>query len=241
MKADWEFEPKELAKRGAKFCHNPREAVSEWGVIKVGIEDELRSLRAGSHSIFEMHMSRMRLAHFLESFRHSLTKRPEIFDAESLKVLSELERLTLEWVRREAKTKGNRFVDTPCEIWMGAWQDFCNAYESFSRKVEFELAFEKPNKSRQDKHGDIGKGRKLSLNAHMTNLMEKHKESCQSWTVERWQLELTPTWERTPSKGGIHATAIWKWLMSLREETQNTLQEKQTAKDIYNKRRSTRY
>lgn len=87
----------------------------------------------------------------------------------------------------------------------------------------------------------VGKGRKLSLNAHMSNLMEKHKESCQSWSVERWQLELTPTWGKAPSKGGIHGTAIWKWLMSLREETQNTLQEKQTARDKFGKRRPTTF
>ena len=93
----------------------------------------------------------MRLVRLIESFRHSLTKRPEIFDAESLRVLSKLERLTLEWVRRETKTKGNRFVDTPCEEWMKAWQHSCNAYGSFSRKVEFELAYEE---LRRDKPGD---------------------------------------------------------------------------------------
>ena len=189
----------------------------------------------------EMNLARARLVSFMEIFRHAWTKRPKIFDAESGRALSNLESLTTEWVRREMDTKGNRLVDMPCERWMGAWQDFCNAYESFSLKVEFELAFEEQNESRRDIQGDIGKGRKLSLNAHMANLMEKHKETSQSWSVERWQMELTRTWGKAPSKSGIHGTAIWKWLMSLRGETQNTLQEKQTAKDKYGKRRSTAF
>ncbi len=142
MTADFEFEPKELAKRGAKFCHNPREAVSEWDVIKTRFADALCCLRVGSYCVIEMSVSRVRLKRFMESFRQSLKKRPEIFDAESLRVLSKLESLTLEWVRRESKTKGDRFVDTPCERWMGAWQDFCNAYESFSETVEFELKYD---------------------------------------------------------------------------------------------------
>lgn len=86
-----------------------------------------------------------------------------------------------------------------------------------------------------------GAKQKLTLNAHMTHLLEKHKDACQLWSVEQWQLELTPTWGKTPSKGGIHGTNVWKWLMSLREETRNALQEKQTMKDENGKRRSTTY
>lgn len=142
MKADFESERAELAKRGARFCHNPREAVMEWNAIKSGFADAIECLRAGSFSIIEMSISRVRLQRFIESFGHSLKKRPEIFDAESLKVLSQLEGWTLEWVRQEAKTKGTRFVDTPGKSWMEAWQGFCTAYESFLSKVEFELAHE---------------------------------------------------------------------------------------------------
>jgi len=72
----------------------------------------------------------------------------------------------------------------------------------------------------------------------MTNLLEKHKDVCQSWSVERWQLELTPTWGKSLSKGGIHATAVWKWSMKLRGENEAALKEKQTTKNQDGKRRT---
>jgi hypothetical protein len=153
MKADFESERAELAKRGAGFCHNPREAVMEWNAIRSGFADAIECLSAGSFSIFEMSICRVRLERFMESFSHSLKRHPEVFDAESLRVLSQLEALTLEWIRQAAKTKGHRFVDTPGERWMGAWQDFCVAYGSFSQAVEFALSYEELKQSRQGKHG----------------------------------------------------------------------------------------
>ena len=159
MNADFEARPPELAKRGARFCHNPREAVLEWDAIKTGFADTLECLRAGSFSIIEMSISRVRLQRFIESFGHSLKKRPQIFDAESLKVLSQLERLTLEWIRQAAKTPHHHFVDTPGMSWMGAWQDFCIAYASFSQAVEFELTYqelERPPKEKQRRKSGSG-------------------------------------------------------------------------------------
>jgi len=79
---------------------------------------------------------------------------------------------------------------------------------------------------------------KICLNSHMTNLLQKHKDVCQSWSVERWQIELAPSWGKTPSKGGIHGTGVWKWLMKLRGESEAALKEKQTTKNQDGKRRA---
>ena len=154
MKVDFEVKPLELARSAAKFCHNLREAVSEWGVIKARFEDGLRCIRAGSSSTMEMNLARVRLVCFTERYRHASTKLPAFFDEETLRVLFILQNLTLVWVRREMDTKGDRFVGMPREVWMRTWQQFCNAYEKFSMKVEFELADEELKESGQDNHGD---------------------------------------------------------------------------------------
>ncbi|MCA9063650.1 MAG: hypothetical protein KDA96_11345 [Planctomycetaceae bacterium] len=158
MKVDFEFEPLALARSAAEFCHNPREAVSEWGTIKTRIQDELRFLRAGSHSTFELNLARVRLVCFTERFQHASTKLPVLFDKDTLRVFFKLQNLTLAWVRREMRQvdrKGDRFVDMPGEQWMRAWNEFCDAYESFSRKVEFEVNWEELKGLR---NGNRGKG-----------------------------------------------------------------------------------
>jgi len=99
--------------------------------------------------------------------------------------------------------------------------------ESARNMIETELAAESKSSNPR-----------ISLSAHMNNLLEKHKDACESWSVGRWQLQLTPTWGKTPSKGGIHGTAVWKWLMKLRGEREAALNEKQTAKDQAGKRRT---